>query len=288
MIDEIIKNSKTKSSYNVEEYKKNKENQRKNCYNIIETGLNKLKTDKDFFKKYIDTQIKFDNYSVKNNILITSQNPNVTLLKDMKSWKELGVNFKNKIVNKILILEPKENGKDASGNSRFFYNAKEVVDISETNFTLENKMYRDKEILQAVLHNTPFLIKAVDDLENEQTCRYDADNNVLYVKRSEDYGLLINNISKELATKNFENKNCNYTKDFANLVGYMICRKYNYELELSNLDNLYNIFSSMSSAEITSSLSDIKESYNDINDGLEKYLYNINKDKEMKNKEIER
>jgi len=285
MLDDVINNANN-NSYNKEEWKKKKQEQLQNAYNMIEEATEELKNDSSFFKSYLDVQSRFDKYTVRNALLLTKQLPNATQLKDYNGWKEAKVNFKTRYPKRVVILEPGEAYTNKEGKKVTPIYSKEVIDISETNLKPNSRTYDKKLILQSLLHNAPADIKAVDSLEDGKMCNWDKDNNVIYVCRSEDYNLVISSVAKELANINlYENTN-NYDQVQAECISYMICKKYGIDVDLENIDKLSLRFSNMESKDIKDELSNMKNVFEDINNNIGQYL--DEKLKDTKKKDMER
>ena len=285
MLDDVINNANS-NSYNKEEWKKKKQEQLQNAYNMIEEATEELKNNSSFFKSYLDVQSRFDKYTVRNALLLTKQLPNATQLKDYNGWKEAKVNFKTRYPKRVVILEPGEAYTNKEGKKVTPIYSKEVIDISETNLKPNSRTYDKKLILQSLLHNAPADIKAVDSLEDGKMCNWDKDNNVIYVCRSEDYNLVISSVAKELANINlYENTN-NYDQVQAECISYMICKKYGIDTELENIDKLSLRFSNMESKDIKDELSNMKNVFEDINNNIGQYL--DEKLKDSKKKDMER
>lgn len=285
MLDDVINNANS-NSYNKEEWKKKKQEQLQNAYNMIEEATEELKNDSSFFKSYLDVQSRFDKYTVRNALLLTKQLPKATQLKDYNGWKEAKVNFKTRYPKRVVILEPGEAYTNKEGKKVTPIYSKEVIDISETNLKPNSRTYDKKLILQSLLHNAPADIKAVDSLEDGKMCNWDKDNNVIYVCRSEDYNLVISSVAKELANINlYENTN-NYDQVQAECISYMICKKYGIDTELENIDKLSLRFNNMESKDIKDELSNMKNVFEDINNNIGQYL--DEKLKDSKKKDMER
>ena len=285
MLDDVINNANS-NSYNKEEWKKKKQEQLQNAYNMIEEATEELKNNSSFFKSYLDVQSRFDKYTVRNALLLTKQLPNATQLKDYNGWKEAKVIFKTRYPKRVVILEPGEAYTNKEGKKVTPIYSKEVIDISETNLKPNSRTYDKKLILQSLLHNAPADIKAVDSLEDGKMCNWDKDNNVIYVCRSEDYNLVISSVAKELANINlYENTN-NYDQVQAECISYMICKKYGIDTELENIDKLSLRFSNMESKDIKDELSNMKNVFEDINNNIGQYL--DEKLKDSKKKDMER
>ena len=285
MLDDVINNANS-NNYNKEEWKKKKQEQLQNAYNMIEEATEELKNNSSFFKSYLDVQSRFDKYTVRNALLLTKQIPNATQLKDYNGWKEAKVNFKTRYPKRVVILEPGEAYTNKEGKKVTPIYSKEVIDISETNLKPNSRTYDKKLILQSLLHNAPADIKAVDSLEDGKMCNWDKDNNVIYVCRSEDYNLVISSVAKELANINlYENTN-NYDQVQAECISYMICKKYGIDMELENIDKLSLRFSNMESKDIKDELSNMKNVYEDLNNNIGQYL--DEKLKDTKKRDMER
>ena len=285
MLDDVINNANN-NGYNKEEWKKKKQEQLQNAYNMIEEATEELKNDSSFFKSYLDVQSRFDKYTVRNALLLTKQLPNATQLKDYNGWKEAKVNFKTRYPKRVVILEPGEAYTNKEGKKVTPIYSKEVIDVSETNLKPNSRTYDKKLILQSLLHNAPADIKAVDSLEDGKMCNWDKDNNVIYVCRSEDYNLVISSVAKELANINlYENTN-NYDQVQAECISYMICKKYGIDVDLENIDKLSLRFSNMESKDIKDELSNMKNVFEDINNNIGQYL--DEKLKDTKKKDMER
>ena len=72
-------------------------------------------------RKYLETQSRFDKYSATNVLLIMSQKPEATQIKDYNSWQKAGVTVK-KFEKGFSILEPGKEYKTESGEIRQNFN----------------------------------------------------------------------------------------------------------------------------------------------------------------------
>ena len=285
MVDEIIQNANGNNRYDKEAYKKKKQEQLKEAYKLIDNAINKVKEDKEFFKTYLDIQSNFSNYSMRNALLVSIQNPNATHLKDYYSWKEQKAIFINKSPKKVLLLEPRENNKKE--NRKMYYNAKEVIDISETNLKPQGKNYDSKLVLQALLNTSATDIKAVDNLDNDKICSWDKENKILNVKRTDNIDTLIKELATETANIISEEKGYTHNEELCNCVGYMISHKYKFNTSNENINETHQKLNSMNQEEIKEQLEMIRDIASEINDRMELYIYKNMEIKE-KNKELER
>ncbi len=285
MIDELVSKINNKNTYDIEEYKMRKKEQKENAYKIIDEALEELKTSPEALKNYFDIQSRFDGYSPKNALLISKQCPNATWLKTRKDWQEAKVTFKNSKPNIITILKPSD-PYEIDGKTLTSYNAKDMIDVSETNCKTDLKNYDKKFILQALIHECPIDIKVVDSLESGNICECNMTDKVLYVSRDEINGQYIKAVATELAKMNLYENSQEIDNDKAECIGYMVCKKYGIETDLESLNRISHKFSGMEKQEIVTELTSMKEVLQDINNNMGQYL--DNKRKEIKNKEQER
>lgn len=281
MIDEIIDKANNKNNYDVEAYKKRKREQIINAYKMIDEALEELKGNPSAIKSYLDMQSNFDIYSPRNALLINKQCPNATQLKTRKDWLEAKAKFINFKLNIITILEPCE-----SGGTITSYNAKDMIDISETNLKPHIRHYDKKFILQALLHECPVAVKVVDNLESGNLCECNTNDKVLYVSRNEVNEQYIKAVATELAKINLYETKEEIDNDKADCIGYMICKKYGIETQVESLDKLSSKFSNMDNYDIANELTSMKQVLQDMNIHIEQYL--DDKTKENRNKEQER
>lgn len=260
--------------------------QRKKAYKIIADSIKELKTNYDFFKKYIIVQSRFDMYTVRNALLITKQMPNASQLKEQKKWEEADVSFVNDNPRKILLLDPKEPIKDSNGKTITRVYAKEVIDVSETNTKLTTRNYDKLFILEALLTKSPVPFKKVDSLQDNKICEWDSDNNVVNVCGHSNSALLIQSVIAEIAKIRLYEKTNTIDNDLATCISFMCCKKYQIEPQIDVSDLIFNKYSSMNNDKIISNLTLAKGVLLDINNGVEQYLET--RLKHSKSKEQER
>lgn len=286
MIDDVINKATKEVGYDKEAYKQKKKEQKEFIYQTVDKALEEIKVDANFLKTYLNVQSKFDMYTPRNALAVAKQQPNATQLKEYKKWRELKAIFRQKNPKKVLILDPGDSYQTKDGRTVQGFNAKELIDISETNVVPKFKSYDRKLILQALLYECPVEIKAVDNLESGKICEWNNNDQAIYVCRSEDYDKVINAVATEIAKINlYENTN-EIDNDGAKCIGYMICKKYNIDTSIDNLDDVVSKFSNMDKNDIINSLTETKEVLRDINSRMGQYL--DEKSKETKNKEQER
>lgn len=106
-LDEVYNNYDSQNrEFSKEEYAEFKRNEKQQIYELIDNTAESAVTNGEGFKKYLDTQSKFEQYSVGNAFLVMAQMPEATQLRDYESWRSSGAYLK-KYPNAVKILEPR-------------------------------------------------------------------------------------------------------------------------------------------------------------------------------------
>ena len=69
-----------------EEYAEKKRAEKEKVYQMIDDAAREIVSDPEKFKSFLDTQSRMDRYSAANALLIYSQYPQATQLKDFDDW----------------------------------------------------------------------------------------------------------------------------------------------------------------------------------------------------------
>ena len=69
-----------------EEYAEKKRAEKEKVYQMIDDAAREIVSDPEKFKNFLDTQSRMDRYSAANALLIYSQYPQATQLKDFDDW----------------------------------------------------------------------------------------------------------------------------------------------------------------------------------------------------------
>ena len=289
MIEDIINNANSSVGYDKDAYIKKKREQLDQAYKTIDEAVEELKNSPEFFNQYLNIQSRFDMYTPRNALLIAKQLPTAMQLKERKDWVEAKITFKERYPKKIIIIEPRESYVNKDGKTITPYNAKEVIDISETNIKPSIKSYDKKMVLQALLlelKNSGIAIKAVDSLENGKMCDWNKEENAIFIQKTDNFDLAIEAIAGELAKISlYENTN-EIDNDKAECISYMICKKYGIDVPTESINKLAKKYSDMESQDIINDLTSMKEVVLDINSRMGQNL-ELNK-REKGNKEQER
>lgn len=268
-----------------EDWKRRKKEQLNQAYKLISEMALSL-TDPNKLLEYLNVQSRFDKLSVGNALLIARQLPNAIQLKDFQTWKSENVCFKKQYPDKIFMLEPGTSYLSSSGKKITPFIVREVIDISQTDLALKpkSKHYDKKLVLQALLHEVNVDIKVVDDLEDNKYCKYDKNDNVVYVKRGNEYDNIISSVAKVIAKKDYEDSYYSPTsvdiEHVGECVGYLLCKKYDIETEVNNIDEIAKSFDKKNDIEVKNYLSQIKSEYDSLANKMYQYLEDHTKKKE--------
>ncbi len=171
--------------------KKNEEKQA--AYELADSTADRMKTDCDAFRSYLDVQGRFD------AILVSAQKPDAVQLKDFKKWREDGVTV-DKDATKITILEPGNEYTRHDGTRTMGFNAKTLYDVSETSAkdTPVNVPRRPmQELVAALAQASPVKCVAVDELE--MPAYYDMTQQTIFIRKGLNENHLFAGVAKEVA-----------------------------------------------------------------------------------------
>lgn len=265
-LDQVFDNySKRNRQYNKEEWIEYKKQEKQEVYALIDATAEKIVQDGQEFKKYLDTQSKFEQYSVGNSLLITAQMPEATVLRDYESWKNIG-GFPKKNRTDVKILEPADSYMKEDGTVGTNYNVKYLVDVSQVNIRKkQNPMrYDNKLLLRVFLNSSQAKVQVVDEIPNtDRSALYDMEKDVLYVARGAEVPQIFHEVTQELAKQEIgENTELDAFK--ANCVSYMICKKYGIDVSNYNVTDIPYELKEMSAKEIREELEPIHDAMENI------------------------
>lgn len=286
--DEIISNGTEQNSFDKDAWIKKKQEDRQKAYELMDETAKDIVSDPTKFKNYLDVQARFDKYSVGNSLLITSQRPNATLIKDFSDWKELGAYIKKNEVG-FIILEPGDSYQRANGTTSISYNPKKMFDVSQTTYKQMKKgiTYDDKIKLVALLKDCPVNVKVVDDMNTSKIAEWNKSEGVLYVKRGIESKDVFRELAKELARASLEETgDINLDNFKCNATAYMICKKYDIDTSDFNFNYIPDSLKQKEAGEIRKELTSMRSTMEDINSRMNAHFENISK--EPKNKDMER
>ena len=275
-------------AFNKEEWAAQKQEQRKEAYELIDTTCQEMMADGGAFQQYLDVQGHFDRYSVNNAILVSAQMPEATQLKDYGSWKQSRV-YVDKDAQKVTILEPGKEYQRDDGSKAVGYNAKIVYDVSQTSAKDRQQPQEQKtmrELVSAMIDASPVSFVPVDDLE--LPAFYDSSQQTIFIRTGLSEEQLFVSMAKEVsaAVFDFKHKESRDDSDFKSFcVAYMVSSRYGVDTKGFSFDKLPKEFEGMETQEFKGELGSMRDVLGEIQSDMYKSL---EKNKPPKSKEQER
>ena len=275
-------------AFNKEEWAAQKQEQRKEAYELIDSTCSEMMANGDSFRQYLDVQGHFDRYSVNNAILVSAQMPEATQLKDYGSWKQSRV-YVDKDAQKVTILEPGKEYQRDDGSKAVGYNAKVVYDISQTSAKDRQQPQEAKtmrELVSAMIDASPVSFVPVDDLE--LPAFYDSAQQTIFIKTGLSEEQLFVSMAKEVsaAVFDFKHKESRDDSDFKSFcVAYMVSSRYGVDTKGFRFDKLPKEFEGMETQTFKGELGSMRDVLGEIQSDMYKSL---EKNKPPKSKEQER
>ena len=275
-------------AFNKEEWAAQKQEQRKETYELIDNTCSEMMANGNSFRQYLDVQGHFDRYSINNAILVSAQMPEATQLKDYGSWKQSRV-YVDKDAQKVTILEPGKEYQRDDGSKAVGYNAKIVYDVSQTSAKDRQQPQEAKtmrELVSAMIDASPVSFVPVDDLE--LPAFYDSSQQTIFIKTGLSEEQLFVSMAKEVsaAVFDFKHKESRDDSDFKSFcVAYMVSSRYGVDTKGFRFDKLPKEFEGMETQEFKGELGSMRDVLGEIQSDMYKSL---EKNKPPKSKEQER
>ena len=276
-------------TYSKEEYAELKRNEKSEIYALIDRTAEKTVTNGEEFKKYLDCQSKFDNYSVGNALLVSAQMSKATQLRDANSWRTVGAYIK-RFAKPVKILEPGDSYMREDGSVGVNYNVKKVYDISQVTPRQRpsNMRFDDKILLKIFLNASSCEIKIVDYIpDTEKGVLYNFEEDKLYVARGAEAPKVFYEVAEELAKQEIgENSSLDSFKNYC--VAYMLCKRYNVDVSRFNFEQIPEQLKNMSAKEIREELEPVKDAMENINTRMGVFIQRLARESQNKDKGRER
>lgn len=276
--DEVY-NELDNRQYSKEEYASYKQQERQDVFDLLETATERISKNSNEFKKYLDSQSKFDQYSVANNILISAQMPEATRLKDFEGWRNLRM-YPKKGHKRVKILDVSGHYMAEDGTLRNSYDVKYLVDVGELRNRPRTRpiKYNDKILLKIFLNSSDAKVEIVDNIPNtEKSALYNANEDTLYIKKGAVAPQIFYEVTNELAKREigedtFKN----------NCVSYMLCKKYDIDVSKFNFDSVSQEFRDMGTKEVRAELEPTQRAMKSISDNISRQIHSLIKENRAK------
>lgn len=263
-----------------EDFAEKKRAEKERVYNLIDDTALDVMSSPEKFKAYLDTQSRMDRYSAVNALLIYSQFPKATQLKDFDDWSKDNVKIV-KGAKSISILEPVEYSK-RDGTTGISYNVKRMFDVSQTNGrkTPAPSVNRDpKEFITTMFDASPVEVQSVDELPYPNTgAFYNNEKQTLFVKKAVGDSVVVAQcVAQELAHAQLSINSDTYSRrDMgfqAVCIGYMICKKHGIDTQNFAIERISNEYKNMNAKEIRAFLSKTRNAMSDIQSSISEQIY---------------
>lgn len=263
-----------------EDFAEKKRAEKERVYNLIDDTALDVMSSPEKFKAYLDTQSRMDRYSAVNALLIYSQFPKATQLKDFDDWSKDNVKIV-KGAKSISILEPVEYSK-RDGTTGISYNVKRMFDVSQTNGrkTPAPSVNRDpKEFITTMFDASPVEVQSVDELPYPNTgAFYNNEKQTLFVKKAVGDSVVVAQcVAQELAHAQLSINSDTYSRrDMgfqAMCIGYMICKKHGIDTQSFAIERIPDEYKNMNAKEVRAFLSKTRNAMADIQSSILEQLY---------------
>lgn len=263
-----------------DEWKEKKQAEKDAVYQMIDETATSIVQDGEKFRAFLDTQARLDRYSAANALLIYTQYPQATQLKDFNDWTEEKVSI-SKGAKSISILEPVEYAKN-DGSTGISYNVKKVFDVSQTKGkqTPAPTVNRDPQALVAVMIDTsPVNVEMANELPHPNMgAFYDNNKQTLFVKKNiGDSVALCQCVAQELGHAQLSINSDTYSRrDMgyqAMCIGYMLCKKYGVDTKNFAIERIPDEWKQKEPKEIRAELSKTRTAMNEIHSRVSEEIY---------------
>ena len=237
-------------AFNKEEWAASKQAERGELYEMMDAATTSVLSNGEDFRRYLDTLSKFDRYSAGNILLILTQMPEATQLRDFDGWKEKNVNIK-KSEKGIRILEPGDEYTREDGSTGVSYNVKKVFDISQTTARREQQWERPdaRQIIRALMQASPVTVNITEDLPSDVGAHYDSKNGVINIRRGMSAQDIIRTLSQEIAHAEMDGQDGKYDRSDAAFtaycISYVVCKKEGFDVSRFSFDRMPESFAGM-------------------------------------------
>lgn len=263
-----------------EDFAEKKRAEKERVYNLIDDTALDVMSSPEKFKAYLDTQSRMDRYSAVNALLIYSQLPKATQLKDFDDWSKDNVKIV-KGAKSISILEPVEYSK-RDGTTGISYNVKRMFDVSQTNGrkTPAPSVNRDpKEFITTMFDASPVEVQLVDELPYPNMgAFYNNEKQTLFVKKAVGDSVVVAQcVAQELAHAQLSINSETYSRrDMgfqAVCIGYMICKKHGIDTQSFAIERIPDEYKNMNAKEVRAFLSKTRNAMSDIQSSISEQIY---------------
>ena len=258
-----------------------KRQERAEAYELLGEATAEIVSDGERFRDYLNTQARFDRYSVSNALLIAFQRPGSTKVADFGTWKDDDVSV-NKGEKAITILEPGNEYTREDGSTGFSVNVKKVFDISQTNSdaNVKRRTPDARSAIKALIASAPCAVVLVEKLDN-CNARFSPDRNEILIVKGLEANEIFRALSYEIciaraAQKDIDRKDGAFG---AYCASYILCERNGFDTGDFNFDRVPERFTDVDNKEVRKELGEIRDMANEISQDMNRQFETVDKNK---------
>lgn len=289
IITDIIKENK-KSNFDMEAYKKQKKDENKRLYEMVDEAAPLVVSDPKYFEQYLNIESNNDQYSSRNLLLVFAQKPDATLIKDTKLWKQEHA-YKRKGEKEIVIKEPNGEYTNSQGEVCTNYMSKYMLDISQINTHKKplQETYDERTRLLLLVSNTPVSFAIKNDLPNDAYAFYDPADKTIYAQEDLKSDIAFCAIAKEVAHAVMDKGDGSYNRNETNIhaycCAYMLCKKFDLDVSRFDFNYVKDVYAGREIDDIKKDLSSLRDSYSTMSEYVNLAIYKMKE--KQKNEKIQ-
>lgn len=238
------------ATFNKDEWVAAKQSERNEVFEMMDSATASVLSNSEDFRRYLNTLSRFDRYSAGNILLILTQMPDATQLRDFDGWKEKTASIK-KNEKGIRILEPGDEYTREDGTTGVSYNVKKVFDVSQTTAQPQQQHERpdERQLIRALMQASPVTVIISETLSPDIGARYDPHDRAISIRRGMAAQEIVRALSQEIAHAKMDNRDERYDRSSSEFtaycVSYVVCRKVGFDVSNLNFERLPESFLGM-------------------------------------------
>lgn len=262
---------------------------RNEAYTRIDKMASAIFKNKTTLIDYLTVQANFNRYSVKNALLVASQNAGVTKLKSYNDWKEDGFQVLRNSTG-ITVLEPGNEFTRADGSTGRYINIRVLFDVSQVTgpFQTHKPDQSNREKMSALIHHMSPLIKTVSGERNDLLfgrAAFYSNDGIIYVNRALPFDIIYQHLTVEIAharcAARFKGE---YDRTIygaiCEMTGYIICRQNNVPISNEGIPlRIPDEYKNYNKENVFQLLQTVKDTANDISQNIYNYHKENSKEK---------
>lgn len=278
-----VNDEKTKTDerpFDKDAWAERKKQERADVYALLDEGTERVVSNADDFRIYLDAQARFDNYSVSNAILIATQYPDATSLADYDTWKKSG-HYVQRSEEAISILEPGNEYTRNDGMKGVSINVRKVFDISQTQrgTPRQPKTPELKTAIKALIASCPCDIKMNDGKTGNMLAVYSPDTDTIYIRQGMEGEDIFRSLAQEIAVARFAEKGIERTDCAfdAYCASYILCERNGVSTEAFNFDKVAERFDGVEPKAVREQLLNVRSMSSEISQDMSRQFETMEK-----------